>query len=112
MATNFQSNFSFVCEFSENLNFFIHFQYYNQWLSLFGFLLCVGIMFLIDWLSSLITYSIILALYLVVVYRKPDVNWGSSTQHQIYKSALTSAYKLQTVSDHVKNFHPQVIIFC
>lgn len=63
-----------------------------------------------DWLSSLITFAIILALYLIVVYRKPDVNWGSSTQQQIYKSALTSAQKLQNVSDHVKNYHPQVLV--
>lgn len=58
----------------------------------------------------MITLAIILALYLIVVYRKPDVNWGSSTQQQIYKSALTSAQKLQNVSDHVKNYHPQVLV--
>lgn len=47
---------------------------------------------------------------MVVVYRKPDVNWGSSTQQQIYKNALTSAQKLQNVSDHVKNYHPQILV--
>lgn len=63
-----------------------------------------------NWFSSLITFAIIFVLYLIVVYRKPDVNWGSSTQQQIYKSALTSAQKLQNVSDHVKNYHPQVLV--
>lgn len=48
---------------------------YNVWLSLFGFAACVTIMFLIDWISSLITFAVVLALYMVVVYRKPDVNW-------------------------------------
>lgn len=33
--------------------------------------MCVVIMFLINWQSSLITFIVILGLYLVVVYRKP-----------------------------------------
>lgn len=85
-------------------------QYYNVWLSLFGFALCVAIMFLIHWVSSLITFIVILALYLVVMYRKPDVNWGSTTQAQTYKSALTSAYRLQQIDDHVKNYRPQILV--
>lgn len=85
-------------------------QYYNVWLSLAGFALCVTIMFLIDWISSLITLIVIFALYLIVVYRKPDVNWGSSTQAQTYKTALTAAYRLQSIGDHVKNYRPQVLV--
>lgn len=67
-------------------------------------------MFLIHWVSSLITFIVILALYLVVMYRKPDVNWGSTTQAQTYKSALTSAYRLQQIDDHVKNYRPQILV--
>lgn len=44
------------------------------------------------------------------MYRKPDVNWGSTTQAQIYKTALTSAYRLQQIDDHVKNYRPQVLV--
>lgn len=78
-------------------------QFYNLWISLFGCIICVVIMFLIDYISAIVTFGIIITLYLVVVYRKPDVNWGSSTQQQTYKQALQSAQKLQQVSDHVKN---------
>ncbi|XP_047121340.1 bumetanide-sensitive sodium-(potassium)-chloride cotransporter [Schistocerca piceifrons] len=85
------------------------FKYYNTWLSLVGFFMCVAIMFLIDWLTSVITFVIIFALYLIVVYRKPDANWGSSTQAQTYKTALHSAYKLSSVGDHVKNYRPQLL---
>lgn len=86
------------------------FRWYNCWLSLFGFIICVIIMFLINWQSSLITFFIIAALYLIVVYRKPDVNWGSSTQAQIYKSTLKSAHHLNNVGDHVKNYQPNVLL--
>lgn len=39
-----------------------------------------------------------------------DVNWGSSTQAQTYKTALTATYRLQTIGDHVKNYRPQVYV--
>ncbi|XP_043284241.1 bumetanide-sensitive sodium-(potassium)-chloride cotransporter isoform X2 [Venturia canescens] len=85
------------------------FKYYNTWLSLLGFVLCVAIMFLIDWATSLITFVVIFALYLIVVYRKPDVNWGSSTQAQTYKTALSVVYRLNTMDEHVKNYAPQIL---
>uniref|UniRef100_A0A1I8P469 Bumetanide-sensitive sodium-(Potassium)-chloride cotransporter n=1 Tax=Stomoxys calcitrans TaxID=35570 RepID=A0A1I8P469_STOCA len=88
------------------------FKYYNAWLSLFGFVLCIGIMFLINYVASLITLVIIFALYLVVMYRKPEANWGSSTQAQQYKAAVTAVYRLQNVSEHVKNYTPQVLVLC
>ncbi|XP_065355203.1 bumetanide-sensitive sodium-(potassium)-chloride cotransporter [Calliphora vicina] len=86
------------------------FKYYNAWLSLFGCVLCVAIMFLIDYISSLVTLAIIFVLYLVVMYRKPEANWGSSTQAQQYKAAITAMHRLQNVSDHVKNYTPQVLV--
>ncbi|XP_014227154.2 bumetanide-sensitive sodium-(potassium)-chloride cotransporter isoform X1 [Trichogramma pretiosum] len=85
------------------------FRYYNTWVSLVGFFACVAIMFLIDWATSLVTFVIIFALYLIVVYRKPDVNWGSSTQAQTYKTALSIALKLNSIDDHVKNYRPQIL---
>lgn len=89
---------------------YISLQFYSAWLSLFGCILCVVIMFFLSWTSSLITFAIIFALYLIVVYRKPDANWGSSTQEQTYKTALSAAYRLQNVGDHIKNYHPQVLV--
>ncbi|XP_044762363.1 bumetanide-sensitive sodium-(potassium)-chloride cotransporter [Coccinella septempunctata] len=86
------------------------FKYYNMWLSLAGFFTCVVIMFMINWQSSLVTFIVILSLYLVVVYRKPDVNWGSSTQAQTYKTALGMALRLNSVGEHVKNYKPQILV--
>jgi hypothetical protein len=39
-----------------------------------------------------------------------DVNWGSSTQAQTYKTALTSVHKLINVNEHVKNYRPQILV--
>ncbi|PKU48118.1 solute carrier family 12 member 1 [Limosa lapponica baueri] len=85
------------------------FSYYNMWVSLFGAVLCCGVMFVINWWAALITYAIELFLYIYVTYKKPEVNWGSSTQALYYINALDSALALTTVEDHVKNFRPQCI---
>ncbi|XP_045775676.1 bumetanide-sensitive sodium-(potassium)-chloride cotransporter-like [Maniola jurtina] len=86
------------------------FRFYNVWLSLVGFLLCVAIMLLISWQTSLVTFAIFFTLYLIVHYRNPDVNWGSSTQAQIYKTALSSAHNLARTGEHVKNYWPQLLV--
>ncbi|KAL7038044.1 hypothetical protein ACKWTF_009435 [Chironomus riparius] len=101
---------TFHAAFVQPLGWRPTFRYYNAWLSLFGCMLCVVIMFLLSWFFSLITFIIIFLLYLLVMYRKPDVNWGSSTQEQTYKTALSAALRLQRVSDHIKNYHPQVLV--
>lgn len=40
-----------------------------------------------------------------------DVNWGSSTQAQIYKNALSATQQLNSIEDHVKNYRPQILVF-
>ncbi|XP_065221606.1 bumetanide-sensitive sodium-(potassium)-chloride cotransporter isoform X2 [Planococcus citri] len=86
------------------------FKCYNKWLSLFSSLLCVAIMFFIDWETSILTFFVFFTLYLIVVYRQPDVNWGSSTQAQLYKSTLASSYRLINVDEHVKNYQPHILL--
>ena len=56
------------------------FKYYNKWLSLLGTILCISVMFLIEKRTALVTFLVIIILYLCVCYRKPNANWGSSTQ--------------------------------
>nr|CAI5840080.1 unnamed protein product [Callosobruchus analis] len=41
-----------------------------------------------------------------------DVNWGSSTQAQTYKTALTTTQRLNNVDEHVKNYKPQILLLC
>lgn len=46
-------------------------QYYNAWVSLLGTLLCIAVMFLISWWTALVTFFVVITLYLYVSYRKP-----------------------------------------
>ena len=50
------------------------FKYYNMWVSLIGAMVCVVIMFLINWWAALLTIVIIIALYKYVDYKKPEVS--------------------------------------
>ena len=50
------------------------FRYYNKWAALAGFLLCIGIMFFMNWWAALITVVAIAGLYKFVDYRRPDVS--------------------------------------
>ena len=54
------------------------FKYYNMWISLLGFLICIAIMFMINWWAALITIVVIAILYKVVDYRKPEVRMSFS----------------------------------
>uniref|UniRef100_A0A8C5B8A1 Solute carrier family 12 member 2 n=1 Tax=Gadus morhua TaxID=8049 RepID=A0A8C5B8A1_GADMO len=86
------------------------FKYYNMWVSLAGAILCCGVMFVINWMAALLTNAIVLGLYIYVSYKKPDVNWGSSTQALTYHQALTHTLHLSGVEDHIKNFRPQCLV--
>ncbi|XP_070501284.1 bumetanide-sensitive sodium-(potassium)-chloride cotransporter-like [Chironomus tepperi] len=101
---------TFHAAFVQPLGWRPTFKYYNKWLSLFGFVICVVIMFVLSWQASLVTVSIVFALYLLVHYRQPDANWGSSAQEQAYKNIISTAHRLQETGGHVKNYHPQILV--
>lgn len=86
------------------------FKYYNMWLSLLGCVVCVGIMFLINWWAALVTIVIVMTLYKYVDYKKPEINWGSSGQAHAYIKALKFAHSLNKTDQHVKNFRPQCLV--
>ncbi|XP_037343067.2 solute carrier family 12 member 1 isoform X2 [Pungitius pungitius] len=85
------------------------YKFYNMWLSLAGALLCCVVMFVINWWAALLTYGIEILLYIYVKVKKPDVNWGSSTQAVTFVSSVSNALSLSGVEDHVKNFRPQIL---
>ena len=86
------------------------FRYYNKWVSLFGTCLCIAVMFLMDYATAFATFVVIILLCFWIYMRKPDVNWGSSTQSQSFMSALKAVQTLTKVEDHVKNYRPKLIV--
>ena len=63
------------------------FKYYNQWVALFGSLLCIAIMFVIEWWMALITIAIVGLLFGYVAYKKPGkLNFTNETIMKISMS--------------------------
>ncbi|CAG0901500.1 unnamed protein product [Darwinula stevensoni] len=86
------------------------FKFYNLWLSLLGTGICATVMFLIQWDVALATFAVTLILYLYVSYRRPDANWGSSTQALASTNALRYVQSMNRVENHVKTYRPQVLV--
>uniref|UniRef100_A0A915PZ03 Uncharacterized protein n=1 Tax=Setaria digitata TaxID=48799 RepID=A0A915PZ03_9BILA len=100
----------FDASFADSPGFRPAFKYYNMWVSLTGALLCISVMFIVSWSTALLTFFFFAMLFLYILYRKPDVNWGSSTQAHTYKNALQAMQKLANTEEHVKNYRPQVLL--
>ena len=84
------------------------FKHYNMWLSFVGYLLCITVMFLMNWKTAMATFIIIGILCYAINKNKPDANWGSSTQSHTFLTALKGMHNLTKMEDHVKNYRPKV----
>jgi hypothetical protein len=61
-------------------------RYYNKWLALTGCVLCLLIMFIVNWWAALVTLVVVTILYKYVEWMKPDANWGSASQVSPYRA--------------------------
>ncbi|NWS43946.1 S12A3 protein, partial [Probosciger aterrimus] len=86
------------------------FRYYSKWAALFGAAISVVIMFLLTWWAALIAFGIVIFLLGYVLYKKPDVNWGSSMQASSYNMALNYSVGLSEVDEHIKNYRQVCLV--
>ncbi|XP_065666504.1 solute carrier family 12 member 2 [Hydra vulgaris] len=94
----------FVAAISKSPSWRPSYKYYNSWLSLFTFGLCIVLMFLISWWSAVAAIGIVILLYVFVEYRKPKINWGESGNSFTYINAIRAVRHLEPLEDHVKVF--------
>jgi solute carrier family 12 sodium/potassium/chloride transporter 2 len=59
---------------------------------------------------SLITFFVFFLLFLFIKHNKSHINWGTSTDANRYRRALTSLLKISRTEDHVKNYRPQLLV--
>ena len=62
------------------------FKYYNMWVSLLGALLCMAMMFLINWWAALVTIVIVMILYKYVDFTKPQVRDTIDSENLYFSS--------------------------
>lgn len=68
------------------------FKFYNMWISFVGALLCIAVMFLINWWAALITFVVVGSLYLFVRTKKPG-NCFFLIKAQRYFEKRDNSYK-------------------
>lgn len=100
----------FDASFSKTPGWRPSFKYYNKWISLSGAIICISIMFLIKWWAALVSFLAVIAIYIYIKKTKPDVNWGSTGQANIYRNSLENALKLINIKEHVKNYRPNFLV--
>ncbi|KAJ8718571.1 hypothetical protein PYW08_002808 [Mythimna loreyi] len=101
---------TFHAAFFQAISWRPRFRFYNTWVSLAGFLMCLVIMVVISWIMALITTFIFITLYLLVLYRKPDTSWGSSTEAQRYQETIASIVHMYHREANTKLFNPQLLV--
>ena len=60
--------------------------------------------FWIAWNIGSVNYQKIRFLRIIFFYRKPEANWGSSTQAQQFVTTLKNCHTLNEMPEHVKNY--------
>ncbi|CAH0588113.1 unnamed protein product [Chrysodeixis includens] len=101
---------TFHAAFFKPINWRPRFRFFNIWVSLAGFLLCLTIMMVISWVMALLTTFIFITLYLLVLYRKPETSWGSSTDAQRYQETITNILVISQRTANIKSFYPQLLV--
>ncbi|CAM9800372.1 unnamed protein product [Lampetra planeri] len=86
------------------------FKFYHPAVSFIGAVLNVIVMFLLLWWGAIIAFGMWIILYLYVIYRRPDVNWGSSMQAMSFNTALYTTLTLDRELYHVKNYRPNCLV--
>ncbi|CAJ0581669.1 unnamed protein product, partial [Mesorhabditis spiculigera] len=100
----------FDASYSNSPGFRPAFRFYSMWLSLLGSVVCIAIMFVMSWPTALATFMAFAAIFVFLKKNKPEVNWGSSTQANHYKSTLAGLQRMDKYDEHVKNYRPQILL--
>ncbi|XP_075979931.1 bumetanide-sensitive sodium-(potassium)-chloride cotransporter-like [Anticarsia gemmatalis] len=101
---------TFHASFFKPISWRPSFRYYNLWLSLIGGIMCLVIMMIISWVMALITTFIFLFLYFLLLYRKPETDWGSSTDAQRYQETIARILQISHRSVSTKSYNPQLLV--
>jgi len=84
---------------------------YSHWSTgLLGFLLCMGIMFLIEFRYAFVALLVAAMIWAYIHYSEQDVSWGSAQEARNHNAAINKMLKLRKDSTHVKNYRPSYLV--
>merc|ERR1719320_1210115 len=84
---------------------------YSHWSTgLLGFLLCMGIMFLIEFKYAFIALLFAFFVWAYIHYSEQDVSWGSAQEARNHNEAINKMLKLRKDHTHIKNYRPSFLV--
>lgn len=87
------------------------FKMYNKWVALLGFIICLCLVFILDYIIAIPTMLLSLAIIFFIYWKNPDINWGSANQSFSTMAVIRHLKYQRKQEDHIKNFRPNFMIF-
>lgn len=86
--------------------------HYCHWsTSLLGFLGCLAVMFLMNWVWATISILFVAGLHWFIRNREVEARWGDLRSGIVFERARKSLLRLESVEYHPKNWRPIVMAF-
>jgi len=84
---------------------------YSHWSTSFlGFLLCMGIMFLIEFRYAFVALLAAAIIWAYIHFSEQDISWGSAQEARNHNAAINKMLQLRKDSTHVKNYRPSFLV--
>lgn len=101
-ATYFEAN-------SASPSFRPRFRFYNKWISLAGFLACLGVMLAIDFMTGLVAIAIITAIYQYLKQTSGPARWADGQRSYHLKKIRENLLAAQEDLEHPRDWRPCVL---
>lgn len=101
---------AFVESFGANPSFRPRFRFYHWTTSLLGFVLCLGVMILIDALAAAVAALIIAGIYVYLSRRIFRSTFGDARRGFQYALVVRTLQKLRQMKPHAKNWRPTFLV--
>jgi amino acid transporter len=101
----------FSASYSKSPGWRPSFRFYNKWVALVTAVACIVVLFLLNWLSGLITLGVGFMLKKYLEFKDVQTSWGAgSAMYAIqYNKALTAIVNMNQ-NHHIKNYRPQLLV--
>ena len=102
-ATYFEAN-------AASPSFRPRFRYYHKWISLAGFLACLGVMLAIDFMTGLVAIAIITAIYQYLKQTSGPARWADGQRSYHLKKIRENLLAAQEDLEHPRDWRPCMLV--
>lgn len=103
---------AFVLSITGAPNFRPTWRFYSWQLSLLGFIMNLGVMFVLSWSQALIALVLLICLFGFVWWRHPSTDWGDVSQALMYHQVRKYLLRIDERKTHAKFWRPSVLLLC